>query len=174
MIPEKGKYYKCISDTPIMGTDNDIHYFIQGNVYLSKQDYTLVCDTGEDYTFGKEGKYFEEHFEETTPDVVDAHKQLNKVQEGLVIHPKHYNTNNPKIYVETDTGLKEVTIECIDVIRDMPSWKGNIIKYAWRAGLKEEAGKSLIDKEIEDLEKIKAYANDRINQLKLKQQYDGL
>lgn len=89
-------------------------------------------------------------------------------KENQVNHPSHYNTNNPKIYVETDNGLKEVSIECIDVIRDMPSWKGNIIKYAWRAGLKEEVGKSMIDKEIEDLEKIKAYANDRIKQLELK------
>lgn len=91
-----------------------------------------------------------------------------KNRENQVNHPSYYNTNNPKIYVEINDGLKEVDIECIDVIRDMPSWKGNIIKYAWRAGLKEEAGKSIIDKEIEDLEKIKAYANDRIKQLELK------
>lgn len=174
MIPKEGRYYKCISDTPIMGTDDNIHYFVQDNIYLSKQGYTLVCDTGEDYSFGKEGKYFAEHFEEVTPDVVDIYRRQGKVHEGLVSHPMHYNTNNPKIYVETDTGLKEVAIECIDVIRNMPAWKGNVIKYAWRAGLKEEVGKSIIDKEIEDLEKAKCYIDDRINQLKLKQQYDGL
>lgn len=156
MIPEKGKYYKCISDTPIMGTDNDIHYFIQGNVYLSKQDYTLVCDTGEDYSFGKEGKYFEEHFEEATPDVVDAHRRLNKVQEGLVDHPLHYNSHPSGI-------------ECIEIARHYCFAVGNAIKYLWRAGLKQEVGKSDATKEIEDLEKAKWYIDDRIKQLKAEQ-----
>ena len=83
----------------------------------------------------------------------------------------HYNTKNPKIYVKTDTRLlKEVTIECIDVIRNMPTWKGNTIKYLWRAGLKQEVGKSDVTKEIEDLEKAKWYIDDRIKQLKASQQ----
>ena len=157
MIPKKGKYYKCISDTPIMGTDDDIHYFIQGNVYLSKQDYTLVCDTGEDYSFGKEGKYFEEHFEEATPDVVDTYRRLNKVQEGLVDHPMHYNQHPSGI-------------ECIEIARHYCFSIGNAIKYLWRAGLKQEVGKSDVTKEIEDLEKAKWYIDDRIKQLKASQQ----
>lgn len=157
MIPKKGKYYKCTSDTPIMGTDDNIHYFVQGNIYLSKQDYTLVCDTGEDYTFGKEGKYFAEHFEEATPDVVDAHRPLNKVQEGLVDHPLHYNQHPSGI-------------ECIEIARHYCFSIGNAIKYLWRAGLKQEVGKSDVTKEIEDLEKAKWYIQDRINQLKNLQQ----
>lgn len=175
MIPKKGRYYKCISDTPIMGTDDNIHYFVQDNIYLSKQDYTLVCDTSEDYTFGKEGKYFAEHFEEVTPDVVDIYRRQGKVHEGLVDHPLHYNTNRPLLIID-DTeigGVKQyVGIECIDVVRNMPFWKGNAIKYIWRAGLKQEVGKSDVTKEIEDLEKAKWYIQDRINQLK--QQHDGL
>lgn len=160
MIPEKGKYYRC--------KDDNLFGFTRDHIYLSKKDNELVSDNG---TFESKSTKWEDLFEEVTPDVVDIHRRQGKVHEGLVDHPLYYNTNNPKIYVETDAGLKEVTIECIDVIRNMPSWKGNIIKYAWRAGLKEEVGKSIIDKEIEDLEKIKAYANDRINQLKIRQRY---
>lgn len=157
MIPEKGKFYKCISDTPIMGTDDNIHYFVQGNIYLSKQDYTLVCDTGEDYTFGKEGKYFAEHFEEVTPDVVDACRERGKVHEGLVDHPLHYNQHPSGI-------------ECIEIARHYCFSIGNAIKYLWRAGLKQEVGKSDVAKEIEDLEKAKWYIDDRIKQLKTSQQ----
>lgn len=153
MIPKEGRYYKCISDTPIMGTDDNIHYFVQDNIYLSKQDYTLVCDTGEDYSFGKEGKYFAEHFEEVTPDVVDIHRRQGKVQEGLVDHPLYYNSHPSGI-------------ECIEIARHYCFSIGNAIKYLWRAGLKQEVGKSDVAKEIEDLEKAKWYIDDRIKQLK--------
>lgn len=158
MIPKKGKYYRCKSSIPDFTGDN---------VYLSKNDGELVSDNG---TFASDVNTWEDNFEEVTPDVVDTYRRKGKVHEGLVNHPMHYNTKNPKIYVKTDTGLlKEVTIECIDVIRNMPTWKGNTIKYLWRAGLKQEVGKSDVTKEIEDLEKAKWYIDDRINQLKAEQ-----
>lgn len=75
-----------------------------------------------------------------------------------VNHPEYYN-NGPSIKVDG----KDVPIECIDVIRDMPTWKGNAIKYLWRAGLKKEEGLSDIQKEIEDLQKAIFYVQDRIN-----------
>ena len=155
----KGQKYKALREVKVnYNEEDDLAVFAEGKYYTSPEDNYLSLDWM--------GKTINVNI---TPDVADR-----CFQEDQVNHPSHYNTNNPKIYVETDSGLKEVSIECIDVIRNMPTWKGNIIKYAWRAGLKEEAGKSLIDKEIEDIEKIEAYANDRINQLKLKQQYDGL
>lgn len=80
-----------------------------------------------------------------TPDIGDR-----CFREEMVNHPAHYQGN----------------IECIDVVRDIPFWKGNAIKYLWRAGIKQEFGKSDITKEIEDLEKAKWYIQDRINQLK--------
>lgn len=80
-----------------------------------------------------------------TPDVADR-----CFREEMVNHPAHY----------------QGSIECIDVVRYMPFWKGNAIKYLWRAGIKQEVGKSDVDKEIEDLEKAIWYINDRINQLK--------
>lgn len=93
----------------------------------------------------------------------------SKVSRDSVNHPSHYNTNNPIIRVKTDCGkIIEIPIECIDVIRDMPTWKGNAIKYLWREGLKNEEGMSPIDKEIEDCNKAAWYIIDHINQLKRK------
>ena len=169
MIPKKGKYYRCNKTV----NDEGAVVFEADNIYLSKQNGSLVGEGAFQKVVYTDEDYWQD-FEEVTPDVVDAYRKQNKVHEGNVIHPLHYNTNNPKTYVKTDSELEEVTIECIDVIRNMPTWKGNIIKYAWRAGLKEEVGKSIIDKEIEDLEKAKCYIDDRISQLKLKQQYDRL
>lgn len=85
-----------------------------------------------------------------------------------VNHPDHYNTNKPIIIVGDENGVtQQISIECIDVIRAMPFWKGNAIKYLWRAGLKTEEGKSDKEKEIEDLEKAIWYIKDRIAYLKM-------
>lgn len=84
-----------------------------------------------------------------------------------VNHPDHYNTDKPTIIVGDEYGVtQQISIECIDVIRAMPFWKGNAIKYLWRAGLKTEEGKSDNEKEIEDLEKAIWYIKDRIAYLK--------
>jgi hypothetical protein len=45
-------------------------------------------------------------------------------------------------------------------------WRGNIVKYASRAGYKIYDGKDAVESEITDLEKVKRYADMRINQLK--------
>lgn len=44
-------------------------------------------------------------------------------------------------------------------------WRGNIIKYASRAGYKPYEGMSEVQSEITDLEKVIRYAQMRINQL---------
>ena len=44
-------------------------------------------------------------------------------------------------------------------------WRGNIIKYACRAGFKEVSGLTQTEAEIQDLEKAIRYARMRINQL---------
>tara|TARA_R110000787_G_scaffold147488_1_gene261240 strand:+ start:647 stop:949 length:303 start_codon:yes stop_codon:yes gene_type:complete len=44
-------------------------------------------------------------------------------------------------------------------------WRGNIIKYSSRAGFKLYEGKTQVESEITDLEKVIRYANMRINQL---------
>lgn len=84
-----------------------------------------------------------------------------------VVHPSHYNTNNPISHVCCNCGEEfDVIIECLDVIRNMPTWKGNAIKYLWRAGLKKDSALSDVQKEIEDLEKAIFYIKDRIEELK--------
>ena len=94
----------------------------------------------------------------------------NNNTNDMVNHPSHYTTGLPTLVVQCDecgTTLKR-EIECIDVIRNMPAWKGNVIKYTWRAGLKKDAAMEDIDKEIEDLEKAQWYLMDRVKQLRLK------
>ena len=44
-------------------------------------------------------------------------------------------------------------------------WRGNIVKYASRAGYKRYPGKGYHESEILDLEKVKRYCDMRINQL---------
>lgn len=83
-----------------------------------------------------------------------------------VEHPSHYNTNNPTIRTKCGCNkVSEISIECIDVIRNMPVWKGNAVKYLWRAGLKKDTALDKKQKEIEDLKKAIWYINDRIKQL---------
>jgi len=49
---------------------------------------------------------------------------------------------------------------------DVEFWRGNIIKYAMRAGYKHRNGLKDWESEIEDLEKIRRYAELRINHIK--------
>lgn len=94
--------------------------------------------------------------------------EVNNNINDMVNHPSHYTINLPFIIFESAGNYIKKTIECIDVIRNMPAWKGNVIKYTWRAGLKKDAAMEDIDKEIEDLEKAQWYLMDRVNQLRLK------
>lgn len=89
-----------------------------------------------------------------------------KPSHDTINHPYHYNTNLPHItIINSNNVTQRVEIECIDVIRNMPTWKCNAIKYLWRAGLKIDSSLSPIDKEIEDLQKAIFYIEDRIKQL---------
>lgn len=65
-----------------------------------------------------------------------------------VNHPKHYNV--------------VPNIECIDIVRELSFNTGNVIKYIWRAGIKDDAKLDIISKELEDLKKAEFYLNDEI------------
>lgn len=65
-----------------------------------------------------------------------------------VNHPDHYNAHPSGI-------------ECIEVVRHMNFNIGNVIKYLWRAGLKEE------EATIEDLKKAAWYLQDEIKRREL-------
>jgi hypothetical protein len=98
---------------------------------------------------------------------VEPSQKLGEVEYDAVNHPSHYTTNTPIIRIKCECGkVVEVPIECIDVIRNMPSWKGNAIKYLWREGLKEDAELDIKQKTIQDLEKATWYIKDRIKELK--------
>ncbi len=64
--------------------------------------------------------------------------------ENNINHPKHYN---------------QLPIECIDVVKHFDFCIGNVIKYCWRAGLKQS------DTELEDLKKAKFYIEYKIKML---------
>jgi hypothetical protein len=70
----------------------------------------------------------------------------------IIYRPKHY---------------AEYNIEPIEFImkNEMEFWRGNIIKYASRAGKKFYAGHDEVESEILDLKKAIRYAQMRINQL---------
>jgi hypothetical protein len=51
-------------------------------------------------------------------------------------------------------------------------WRGNIVKYAMRAGFKLYDGQDKITSEITDLRKVIRYAEMRINQLEGKEAND--
>lgn len=73
---------------------------------------------------------------------------------------KKDNVNHPKHYTSDPSG-----IECIDITRHRNFNVGNAIKYLWRAGLKIDADKFSINKQIEDLEKAVWYIVDEIHRL---------
>ena len=80
-------------------------------------------------------------------------KLLSEATEDRVNHPSHY-TSHPS------------GVECIEITEHHDFCVGNAIKYLWRAGLKVDADKGLVDKEIEDLNKAKWYIDRKINKLK--------
>lgn len=73
---------------------------------------------------------------------------------------KKDNINHPKHYTSDPSG-----IECIDITRHRNFNIGNAIKYLWRAGLKEDKDRKLIDKQVEDLNKAVWYLVDEIHRL---------
>lgn len=76
------------------------------------------------------------------------------VTDGDVVHdPSHYS----RWKIEPITYIMRNGFEF---------WRGNIIKYASRAGFKMYEGKTEVESEIVDLEKVKRYCQMRINQLK--------
>lgn len=73
----------------------------------------------------------------------------------------HDNINSPKYYCYHPSGC-----ECIQITEHYGFCIGNAIKYLWRAGLKEDADKTTVEKEIEDLQKAIWYINRHIINLK--------
>ena len=75
--------------------------------------------------------------------------------------------DNFKTVVEEPGHYTRWKIEPITYIMQngMDFWRGNIIKYASRAGFKNYPGADVVKSEITDLRKVIRYAEMRINQL---------
>ena len=84
--------------------------------------------------------------------VDDGRGPADAPTEDAVNHPSHY-TSHPS------------GVECIQVTRHFTFNIGNVVKYVWRAGLKQEEGKGDMDKHLEDLRKAKFYLEDEIERL---------
>ena len=83
-------------------------------------------------------------------------RAMAKKEENLITKPKHYEVFN---------------IEPVSFImkNDLSFWKGNIIKYVMRAGLKTYDNQDKVQSEITDLQKAVRYCEMRINQLEGKE-----
>ena len=72
------------------------------------------------------------------------------------------NVNHPSHY----TWLKDKCgIEVIDITRHLDFGTGNAVKYLLRAGYKEDAALTPLEKQIEDFKKAAWYINDKIKML---------
>jgi len=78
--------------------------------------------------------------------------EKNNLVNDAVNHPKHY-TSHPS------------GIECIEIVKHHDCCISNVIKYCWRAGLKNN-GNDAKEKEIQDLEKAMFYLKCKIEMLK--------
>lgn len=89
---------------------------------------------------------------EAAQKLVNVVGKVFKDAEDIVTKPRHYH---------------DFDIEPSDFIMKnrFSFWKGNIVKYASRAGLKVYDGMDEVESEITDLRKAIRYAEMRINQL---------
>ena len=73
----------------------------------------------------------------------------------------HSSVRNPAHY--TRWKIEPITFL---MRNDCEFWRANIVKYAMRAGHKQNPGTTAVESEIADLEKARRYAEMRINYLK--------
>lgn len=119
------------------------------NYINPKPKYFYNLSTREQIDFINSYKYDNEN---TMYSIFEYNYISDNVINDSVNHPKHY-TSHPS------------GVECIEITRHHCFSIGNCIKYLWRAGLKDDSNLSIKDKEIEDLQKIIWYIDDRINNL---------
>ena len=90
-------------------------------------------------------------------DVLDEIDQYNDdllkdLEDDIIFEPDHYS----RWPIEPITFIMRNGFEF---------WRGNIVKYASRAGYKVYDGKDQMESEITDLQKVIRYAEMRINQI---------
>jgi hypothetical protein len=86
----------------------------------------------------------------------------------------HYGENNPPSAAAAQDIIKQpshytrysIQPKTFIMANGLEFWRGNIVKYAMRAGFKSYPNMDAVQSEITDLEKIKEYADIRIEYLK--------
>lgn len=153
LFTTKMKEYVCIKDFYI----EDILFAKEGDKITLLPDNSTVVNTSS----GGQKAAYNAKFIVEADNFINAEKMfpVKEIKEDNVNHPKHY-TSHPS------------GVECIEITRHYCFDIGNAIKYLWRAGLKTEALKLDVDKEIEDLHKAIWYIKDRIEQLENGQVYN--
>ena len=87
-------------------------------------------------------------------------KEREDFKESVVAEHAADIVNEPKHYARW--AIEPITY----IMRNgFEFWRGNIVKYASRAGYKMYEGKTQVESEIIDLEKVIRYSQMRINQL---------
>jgi hypothetical protein len=86
----------------------------------------------------------------------DKGEKMTQDNEGIVNEPKHY----ARWVIEPITYI---------MLNGFEFWRGNIVKYASRAGFKLYEGKTQEESEIIDLQKVIRYSEMRINQINKKE-----
>ena len=79
-----------------------------------------------------------------------AQEVVVQAKDDPVNHPSHYTSGDAKC----ECGR---TIECIDVVRHLNFNRGNVVKYVWRAGKKDDL--------VQELKKARWYLDDEIKRL---------
>ena len=91
-----------------------------------------------------------------------VHRILHTVEEVEKMLEDGHDSLDPKHYNELPEALQHWNVV---PVMGWDYYIGNATKYLWRAGKKESAHLSGIDKEIEDLKKAVVYINKRIEHL---------
>ena len=87
-------------------------------------------------------------------------KEQENFKENVIAEHTADIVNEPKHYARW--AIEPITY----IMRNgFEFWRGNIVKYASRAGYKMYEGKTQVESEIIDLEKVQRYCQMRINQL---------
>lgn len=90
---------------------------------------------------------------------------LNKIEDWRIHETPKRNSENDDVYQPSHYARYRVEPITFIMVNDLPYHVGNIIKYICRAGYKLYPGLDAKQSEIKDLEKIRRYAEMRINQL---------
>ena len=93
-------------------------------------------------------------------------REIDKTRVDAALKDANEATMNARVTLPSHYTKWEIEPITFIMRNKMEFWRGNIIKYASRAGSKLYDGTDATQSEITDLEKVRRYAEMRINMLK--------